>query len=56
MIFFQNYGIRKRWLDNCLKRPVSEDPSTSNMVNEPEHCFNLNDSTFTIFVNYFEGN
>ena len=25
----------KTWLDKCLKSPVSEDPSTSNMVNGP---------------------
>ena len=26
------------WLDKCLKSPVSENPSTSNMVNVPKHC------------------
>ena len=25
------------WLDQCLKSPVSEDPSKSNMVNEPKY-------------------
>ena len=30
--------------------PVSEDPSTSNMVNAPKHCSKLDDSTFTIFI------
>ena len=38
------------WLDKCLKSPVSEDPSTSNMVNGPKHCWNLSDSTFTIVI------
>ena len=28
----------KTWLDKCRKRLVSEDPSTSNMVNVPKHC------------------
>ena len=28
----------KTWSDKCLKRPVSEDPSTSNMVNFSKHC------------------
>ena len=28
----------KTWLDKCLKRLFSEDPSTSNMVNVPKHC------------------
>ena len=27
------YGIVKTWFDNCLKTPVSEDPSRRNMVN-----------------------
>ena len=25
------------WLDQCLKSPVSEDPSKSNMVNESKY-------------------
>ena len=25
------------WLDQCLKSPVSEDPSKSNMVNGPKY-------------------
>ena len=28
----------KTWLEKCLKSPVSEDPSTSNMVNMSKHC------------------
>ena len=44
------------WLDKCLKSPLSEDPSTSDMVNGPKHCWNLNDSTFTIFIDHFESN
>ena len=53
---FQNFGLSRAWLDNCLKSPASEDPSTSNMVNEPKHCWNLNDSTFIIFIDKCEGN
>ena len=26
------------------------------MVNGPKHCSNLNDSTFSIFINHWEGN
>ena len=47
-MYFRNYGLRKMSLDNCLKRPVSENPSTSNMVNVLKSCWNLNDNTFTI--------
>ena len=36
-------------LDKCLKRLVSEYPSTSNMVNVPKHCWNLYYSTLMIF-------
>ena len=32
------------------------DPLTSNMVNGPKHCWNLNQSNFTIFIDLCEGN
>ena len=44
------YGLWKTWLDKCLKSPVLEDPSTSDMVNGRKHCWSLNDNTFTIFI------
>ena len=28
----------KSFLDKCLKSAISENPSTSNMVNVPKHC------------------
>ena len=34
----RKYGLTKTWLDNSLKNPISEDPSTSNMVNGHKHC------------------
>ena len=46
----------KTGLDNSLKSPVSEDPSTSNMLNGLKHCWNLNDSSFTIFIDHWERN
>ena len=55
-MYFRNYGLRKISLDNCLKRAVSEDPLTSNMVNVLKRCWNLNDNTFTIFFDNCEGN
>ena len=55
-MYFSTYGVRKTCLDKCLKNPLSEVPSTSNMVNEPKHSWNLKDSTFTMFINVFEGN
>ena len=53
---FPNYGLQKTWLEICLKSPVSEDPSTGNMVNGWKHCCNLNNITFTIFIDECEGN
>ena len=35
---FGNYGIRKTLLDKCLESRISEDPSTSNMVNGIKQC------------------
>ena len=51
---FRNYGLYKIWLDQFLKGPISRDPSESNMVNAPKHCWNLNGSTFTTFIDHCE--
>ena len=56
MMYIRTYGLPESLLDKCLKGPVSEDPSTSNMVNGPKHCSKLNGSTFTIFIDPFERN
>ena len=37
-MYFRKYGLQKTLLDNFLKKPISEDSSTSNMFNEPKHC------------------
>ena len=42
---FHHYGLPKTWLDQCLKSPVSVDPTKSNMVNAPKHCSNLKDTS-----------
>ena len=42
-MYFWTYGLRNTWLDKRLKIPVSEDPSTSNMVNGSKHISKLND-------------
>ena len=31
-MYFQNYGLRKLWLDKCLKNPVCEEPLKRDMV------------------------
>ena len=53
---FQNYGLRNTWLDKCLKSPVSEEPSTGNIVNELKHSFSLNDRTLIIFTDHCDKN
>ena len=34
-MYFRNYGLRKTWLNQCRKSPVSRDPSESNIANPP---------------------
>ena len=34
-MYFQNYRLRKTCLKKSLKSPLSEDPSTSNMLKGP---------------------
>ena len=55
-MYFWTYGLQKTWLYKCLKSPVSEDPSTSNMLDAGKHCWNLNHSTVTIFIDPCEDN
>ena len=35
---FPKLRTLKAWSDKCLKSPVLEDPSISNIVNMPKHC------------------
>ena len=49
-MYFWNYGLRKTWLDICVKVSALEDPLTSNIVNGSKRCWNLNNSIFTIFI------
>ena len=37
LMYFRNYGLQKSWLDKRLKSTVSEDPSTSNLLNGHKH-------------------
>ena len=55
-MYFRNYGLRNTWLHKCVESPVSVDPLTGNVVNGPKNLFNLNDSSFTIFIDQCEGN
>ena len=55
-MYFSTFGPRKTRFDKFLKRPAEEDSLTSNMVKGPKPCWNLNDSTFIIFIDHCEGN
>ena len=37
-LVFPKLQTPKKWLDKCLKSPVSEDTSTSSIKNVPKHC------------------
>ena len=41
-------------LVKCLKSPVSEDPSTSNMTDVPKHCWNLHHTIFIILIDLWQ--
>ena len=54
-MYFRKCRLRKTWLDKCLTSRFSEHPSKDNMANGWKHCCNLNNSTFTISINYCKG-
>ena len=43
------YRLQNAWLEKAVKSPVSEHPSTVNMLRCHKHCWNLHDSTLTYF-------
>ena len=55
-MYFGNSGLSKTSLAKSLKSAVSQYPSTTKMVNEPKHCSNLNEGTFTIVFDHCESN
>ena len=55
-MYFWTYGLQDTWLDKYLKRDTREVPLTSNMVNGPKHCSELNESSFTKFIDPCESN
>ena len=55
-MYFPNYELQKKSLDKCLKSRVSDHPWKGNMFNGPKQLCNLDDSTFTIFIDHFERN
>ena len=54
-MYFAKCLLRKTWLVKCLTSRVSDHPSTDSMGDGSKHCFNLNDSISTIFINHWSG-
>ena len=54
-MYFGKSRLQEIWLGKCLKSRVLGDLYTENMGNGLKHCWNLNGSTFTIFIKHFEG-
>ena len=54
-MYFRTYRLPKTWLDKWLKGCVSEDPQRDNAAKVLKNCWSLNESTFTIFINHWEG-
>ena len=53
---FPKLWTPKTWLDQCLKSPLSEEISTSNMVKGHKRCSNLHDRNFIKFIDQCQGN
>ena len=51
---FPEFPAQNTLLHQCLKSCVSQIPLTDNMANGSKHCYNLNGSSFTIFINHCE--
>ena len=50
---FPKLRTPKTWWDKCLKSPVSEDPSRSNMINVLKHCWNLHQCIFILLIDHW---
>ena len=51
-MYFSTYGLRKTWIDKCLKSPFSEARAISKMVKRPKHCRKLNGSNISTFIDH----
>ena len=49
---FPKWRTSKKSSDKRLKSPVLEDLSKRNMINVPNHCWNLHRSIFIIFIDH----
>ena len=54
-MYFGKSRLGKIWLDKCQKSRISQDPYGENIGNRLKRYSNLNEGTFTKFVNHCEG-
>ena len=54
--FSEITGSENRAKNKPLKSPLSEEPLLTNILKVTKHCWNLNGTTFTIFIDHCEGN
>ena len=55
-MYFRNCGLRKTWLDKCLKSAVEDHPLKNNMVNGAKHVSNLISGTSTMSIDHCKDN
>ena len=55
-MYFWNYGLSKTSLDKEQKSNALERPWTSNILNRLKKIWNVNDGTFTMFIDHCERN
>ena len=55
-MYIGNHGLRETCLNKSLKNPVSEDTWASGMVNGKKHCWNLEDTTFSMVIDHCKRN
>ena len=53
-MYFGKSRLRKIWLDKYPKSRLLDDLEKDNMANGWKHCYNLNESTFRMFIIYCE--
>ena len=53
---FPKMRTLKTRLGKCLKSSVSENSTTSNMVNAPKHCLYLHHSALIIYIDHCQVN
>ena len=51
-MYFPSYRLEKMRLDKSLKSPVSQYPSTSDMVKSLKHVSNHHNATFIILIDH----